>query len=83
MLSRSVTKLYEFIALLFSINMMIFLIFAFINNSINNFEMKKKLVYGLFKNFEINANLMMQFKLIQQRFNEVECKNNADFFDRK
>ncbi len=82
MLSRSVLKLYEFLAHVISIVFIFFLIFASFNNYINNFELKKKLVFGLFKNFDVNARMMSQFKNIQEKFNEVEYKNNPDFMDR-
>jgi hypothetical protein len=82
MLSRSVLKLYEFVAHVFSIVFILFLIFASLNNYINNFELNKKLVFGLFKNFDVNAKMMSQFKVIQEKFNEVEYKNNPDFMDR-
>ncbi len=82
MLSRTVLKVYEFLGNIVSLTLLLYILFAWINKYINNFELKKRLVFGLFKNFEINTKMMSQLKIIQEKYNEVEYKNNPDFVER-
>ena len=46
---------------------------------INDFEIRKKIIFGLFKNFEINTLMMIKLRELQEKYNEVDYKKNPDF----
>jgi hypothetical protein len=79
MVARSVMKIDTFIANIFSFLLFFFLIFSYFNKIMNNFELKKSLIFALFKNFEVNSAMMKKLKVLQEKYNETEYKQNPDF----
>ncbi len=77
-LSRSTVKVYVFVSYLTSVILILYIVFGQINKYINEFELKKRLTFGLFKNFEINTRMMCQLKIVKEKFNEIDCKTIPD-----
>jgi hypothetical protein len=82
-LAREVLKIDVFISQIFAFLFFIFLLFSYLNQLINNFEMKKSLIFALFKNHDINSAMMKKLKVLQEKYNETEYKDVPDFADRK
>ena len=80
-LSRISMKLDRFAGNLLSISLNFAIVFSIINKFLNSFEVRKKLIFALFKNFEINSTMMVKLRELQEKYNEVEYKSNPDFND--
>lgn len=78
-LFRSTIKLDEFIGNLFSFLFMIGQFLFHINTYMNEFEMKRVLIFALFKNFELNGIMMKKIKNLQEFYNEVEVNKLPNF----
>ena len=74
-------KIDRFMGNILSVLLNFFIVLTLINKFINNFQVRKKLIYGLFKNFEINTALMLNLRVLQEKYNEVEYRRNPDFND--
>ena len=80
-LSRNSMKIDRFAGNLLSILLNFSIVFAIVNKFINSFEYRKKLIFALFKNFELNTTMMLKLRELQEKYNEVEYKSNPDFHD--
>ena len=78
-LSRNSMKIDRFAGNLLSILLNFSIVFAIVNKFINSFEYRKKLIFALFKNFELNTTMMLKLRELQEKYNEVEYKKNPDF----
>jgi hypothetical protein len=45
----------------------------------NEFEMKRILIFALFKNYEVNVIMMKKIKKFQKNFNEIEIHKIPNF----
>ncbi len=54
-----------------------------INRYMNEFEMRKTLIFALFKNYELNGVMMKKIKNLQEFYNEVEVNKLPNFKDEK
>ncbi len=80
-LYRNCMKLDEFLGNLLSVVIAIINLFQFINNFINNFEMKKMIVNKIFKAFQSSHIMMHKIRLIQEEYNEINYKQTPPNFN--
>ncbi len=78
-LYRSTIKLDEFIGNVFSFLLLIGQMMFLIDVYMNEFEMKKMLIFALFKNFELNGIMMKKIKNLQGFYNETEVNKLPNF----
>jgi len=78
-LFRATQKLDQFIGNVFSFLLMLSHILFCINKYMNEFEMKRIIIFGLFKNYEVNAIMMKKIKKLQKNYNEIDIHRIPDF----
>ena len=82
-LYRSTIKLDEFIGNTYAFLFMVGQLLFWINRYMNEFEMRKTLIFALFKNYELNGVMMKKIKNLQEFYNEVEVNKLPNFKDEK
>lgn len=82
-LSREVKKIDDFIGQIFSFLFFLYLLFEYVNKIMNDFNLRKNLIYALFKNHNINSSMMKKFKVYLEKYNETEYKDVPDFLESK
>ena len=71
-LIRTSMKFNEFFPIIFSILMLLSIIFSHFGKIINLFENRKSLMFALFKNFEIYSTISKNIKFLKESYNEIE-----------
>ncbi len=78
-LYRATIKLDQLIGKIYSFLLLISHTLFWINKYMNEFEMKRILIFALFKNYEVNVIMMKKIKKFQKNFNEIEIHKIPNF----